>query len=118
MEIKSLIAAFTLSLGLQAQAASMEAGVYCDPEGNGNLVNILSGDWDTCTTELMLGQVCYEGSREAVIQILNSPEVREKFNGTDGEYIKRAFYHGKNLVYTSVDEKNASSSKHVIEECN
>lgn len=114
--LAKILSLFLVCASLSVSAFE-EPAVFCDPDQSGQLVNILSGDWDTCTYELMFGEVCYQGSQKEVIKILNSKEVREKFSGTDGEYIKRATVYNDGIRYLSVDEKNEVRNFRFIQKC-
>lgn len=105
------------AFNVQAQAFEAKSGVYCR-DNDRKYVNVLSGDWDTCQSELYQGDVCFTGNRGEVIKILNSDKVRQKYDGTDGEYIKNARYWGRDSIqFDSVDEANEWSDKRVIERC-
>lgn len=105
-----------LSLLVSVSAFASGGAVFCQ-QGR-QLVNVESGDWDTCNSELYTGRVCFAGDRKAAIKILNSKNLREKFSGTDGEYIKGARAQGRDSIsYVSVDEPNEYSETLVINRC-
>ena len=65
----------TLNFSLLFIASNSFANVYCYE--NGKLVQVLSGDWDRCNTELYTGKVCYRGNRAEAIELLNSQAVKD-----------------------------------------
>lgn len=106
----------TLSLSLLFIATNIFANVYCYE--NSKLVHVLSGEWDRCNGELYTGKVCYRGNRAEAIELLNSQAVKDKFEGTDGEYVGSArAYRQDQIRYRSVDSSNRIEDTHYIRKC-
>lgn len=106
----------TLIVALLVISTNSFANVYC--QKNGRYVHVLSGDWDTCNTELYTGKICYRGNRAEAIELLNSQAIKDKFEGTDGEYVGSArAYHPDQIRYRSVDSSNRISDTHYIRKC-
>lgn len=105
-----------LSLVLSTSAAFAKGQVFCMESGK--IINVLSQDGFDCQGALYTGDVCFTGDIREATQILNSQEVRDMFDGTDGEYIKGARAKDANSIgYTAVDEANEWSTKVVIKRC-
>lgn len=91
------------------------SGLYCLEKSK--LVNALSGEWNQCNDKILTGDVCFVGSRREVIQMINSEEMTNKFEGTDGEYPTNAQFHGLGISYVAVDLKNNVQTAYIIERC-
>lgn len=98
-------------------SVSAHASVYCINEENKKL-DVLKSELE-CQGPLLMGEgVCFTGSRSKAIEILNSEELREIFDGTDGEFIGATHFNGRDAIsYTSFDQANEVSSKVVINRC-
>lgn len=105
-----------LSLLIFSAGVFAKADVYC--KDNGRVINILSEDYFDCQGYLLMGAVCFTGNRGEAIKILNSQEVRNMFDGTDGEFIENAHYMGRDEIsYTVQDLANEWSDKVSIKRC-
>ena len=85
--MKSILVSVALAFSFQSFAST--SAVLCKTS-SGKIQNLLSGEWDSCADALYTGDVCFVGKRSEVIDIINSDEVRNKYDGTDGEYVKGA----------------------------
>ncbi len=105
-----------LSLVLSTSAAFAKGQVFC--KESGKVINVLSQDGFDCQGALYTGDVCFTGQIKEAADVLNSTEVRDLFDGTDGEYIKGARAKDANTIsYTAVDEANEVSSRVTIKRC-
>jgi len=96
---------------------SSQAAVFCVNDQK-EFVDVLKAELD-CQGPLLWGDgVCFTGSRSQAIRVLNSAELNQIFDGTDGEYIGNAHFNGRNAIsYTSFDDANELTSKIVINRC-
>ena len=94
-----------------------QSAIFCEIEGR--RVSLFSSYSQVCKDNLLMGSgVCFNGDRKKSIQLLNSQEVRNLFNGTDGEYILNAHFLGKDSIsYLMVDEANDYIQKHRMDRC-
>lgn len=91
------------------------SGLYCVEKSK--LVHVLSGEWDQCNLKILTGDVCFVGARRAVIDLINSDQMKQKFEGTDGEFPTGAKFHGLNISYQVVDLANDLAATYIIERC-
>lgn len=96
--------------------SSFAGSIYCN--SNSGLVDVLKDEYRSCVDDVLQGAVCFKGSRETAIRVLNSNALREMFEGTDGEYVGAAHFNGVDAIsYTYFDQGNDVSDKHVIKRC-
>src|SRR5690606_15043157 len=96
---------FTLSI-----TASAKSGAVLCKGGRGEVLMLLGDENGSCAYELYHGEACFVGDRRTVIALLNSSEVEEQYEGTDGELVMDARPSGVDAVsFLQMDYGNETS---------
>lgn len=107
-----------IALGFFATPSLQAAGtLYCKPQER--VIDALQSKDKTshyspdCLEAILLGKVCFTGSRKSIIEILNG----DQRIGSDEVWVESARYKGRNLQYTTVDGSNDWEYVHEIKRC-
>lgn len=104
---------FSVAATQSASATTAKGRVLCKVDGVILDAASEEGHFD-CMQDVLFGGACFTGSRQAVIDLINS---REEF-GSDEEWIEGAHFHGKNAIsYIFRDGPNEQSEKVVMNRC-
>ena len=105
---KSMIFLFVLSVFSVNTMAFGKAAIWCTGE-RGQLVNAINpyNGYECVGPLLSATDACFTGIRSEAIDLLNSDDISNIFDGTDGEYISDALPKGKDsITYTTHDDAN------------
>ncbi|MES2526272.1 MAG: hypothetical protein V4598_04270 [Bdellovibrionota bacterium] len=103
------------SLFLMTSAAFAKGQVFC--KDGGTIYNIEKSGFE-CQGAILQGDICFSGKAVEAVAILNSDEVHDIFDGTDGEFIQNARAIGaEKITYTSVDQANEWKDQVTIKRC-
>ncbi len=103
------------SLFLMTSAAFAKGQVFC--KDSGTIYNIAKSGFE-CQGAILQGEICFTGKANEAADLLNSDDVHDIFDGTDGEFIQKARAIGADkITYISVDQANDWQDKVTITRC-